>query len=113
MTNCPKKASKDADFVIVDEVEVMQDMHFLEALHPKGRPYYSLQYTNKVEQWFRALNCIQQPGVFIVTREKRAIPNFIKNVQTLDWNGKAAEAVEFVGGRPRTGAPKQNKFATG
>ena len=104
MTNCPKKASKDADFVIVDEVEVMQDMHFLEALHPKGRPYYSLQYTNKVEQWFHALNRIQQPGVFIVTREEKAVPNFIKNVQTLDWNGKVAEAIEFVDDIPHTKA---------
>ena len=99
-----KEGIKDADFIIVDEVEVMQDIHFLEAIHPKERPYYSLQYTNKVEKWFRALNRIRQPGVFIVTRKKRAIPNFIKNVQTLDWNGKDAEAVEFASGRSHAGA---------
>lgn len=102
--NLPKEGIKNTDFVIVDEVEVMQDMRFLETLHPNERPYYSAQYTNKVQQWFRALNRIQQTGVFVVTRKKRAIPNFIKNVQTLDWNGKTAEAIEFTDDHSHTRA---------
>ena len=86
---------KDVDFIIVDEVEVLQDLHFLETIHPEEKPYFSSGYIAKIKGWFNKLNNVQQPGVFIITREKESIQNFIRNVKTLDWNGMDAETIEF------------------
>lgn len=96
--NCDQlsvEATKSADVIVVDEVEVLQDLSFLETIHSKEKPYFSLQYVTKVKKWLRNLEYVQQPGVFIVTREKEAMQNFIQNVRTLDWNGKDAETIEF------------------
>jgi len=98
LANCdelPKKDGNDVDIFIVDEVEIIQDVPFLETLHTEQKPYFSPEYVTKVRHWFSILNRIQKPGVFIITRKKEAIENFVHNVKTLDWNGKNAEVVEF------------------
>ena len=102
--NCNRlsaETTKDADLVVVDEVEMLQDLNFLETIHPKEKPYFSPQYVYQTKKWFDNLNSISQLGVFIVTREKEVLQNFIQNVRTLDWNAKAAGVIEFVVPRPK------------
>lgn len=86
---------KDADFIIVDEVEIMQDKDFLQNIHFKENPYYSPKYLNKVKKWFNNLKYVGQPSIFIVTREKEAIKNLIKTVKILEWNNQKVRVVEF------------------
>lgn len=86
----------DIDTVIIDEVESFQDREYLEKLHPNESPYYSTEYLTKVANWHKALAEISLPGVFIISREKQAIPHFIKHVHSLDWNDKPAEVIEFT-----------------
>lgn len=93
----PKKGEVNVEVFIVDEVEIIQDTPFLEEIYTEQKPYFSPEYIAKVRQWFSALNRIQKPGVFVVTREKEVIENFVNNIKTLDWNGKNAEVIEFHG----------------
>lgn len=85
-----------ADVVVVDEAESLQDKSYLEALHPNESPYYSSEYLAKVARWHKILAAINVPGVYLVSREKQAVPNFTEHVHTLDWNGKPAEVIEFT-----------------
>lgn len=73
----------------------MQDKDFLHSIYPKENPYYSLKYLNKVKKWFDNLKYVRQPSIFIVTREKEAIKNFIKTIKTLDWSTQKVRAIEF------------------
>lgn len=85
-----------ADFVIVDEVELLQDHDFLQKLHPEDTPYYTSEYLAKVKKWQEKLNTLTVPGLFIVSREKGVIPYVLDNAHTLEWNNYPCEVIEFT-----------------
>ncbi|MBU1131071.1 hypothetical protein KJ840_02985 [Patescibacteria group bacterium] len=97
-SNCEKISAsrlKNADYIIVDEVETMQDLKFLETIYPQKKPYYSDSYKTKVKIWFKLLKSIKQPGIFVVTRKKQTIDYFLKNIITPDWHNKKVKVIEF------------------
>lgn len=98
VSNCDKIANlqPEGDFIIIDEVETLQDRQFLENLHPEKRPYYSHEYTAKVQKWNNQLGKINTPSVYIIARnEKLEINNFIENISRTDWNSQVVECLEF------------------
>lgn len=91
----PDFRSKD-DFIIIDEVESLQDRKFLEDLYSEEKPYYNLEYLANIQKWNDQLKKISIPSVYVITRnEKLEIDNFIKNISTTDWDGRKVECVEF------------------
>lgn len=83
------------DFVVVDEVESLQDRKFLEAQSPHEKPYYSEAYEAKVNCWFEKLKVISCPGIYVISRNKKAIPHFMKTVHSLDWKRDLVEVIDF------------------
>ena len=82
--------------VVVDEVEVLQDRAYLESTHPDERPYYSDDYVVKVKSWFDKLRNVQQPCVYIVTRNSTEdVKNFMEMIKKTDWDSRTIETVEF------------------
>lgn len=88
--------NKTADFVIVDEVELLQDYDFLQKLHPKDTPYYASEYLVKVNKWQEKLTTLTIPGLFIVSRERGVIPYVLEHVHTLEWNNSPCKVIEFT-----------------
>ncbi len=79
----------DTDVAIVDEVETLADKYFLELNNPKDKPYYSLEYLEKVKSWHEKLRVIQIPAVFILTRsKKKEIEYLVDSIKTTDWGVK-------------------------
>jgi len=85
-----------ADFVIVDEVELLQDYDFLQKLHPEDTPYYTSEYLALVAKWQKKLTTLTIPGLFIVSRERVAIPYVLEKVHTLEWNNSPCKVIEFT-----------------
>ena len=83
----PDRAITNVDYVIVDEVESMQDRDRLEKNHPSENPYYSNEYEKRVLGWFKKLRYVEQPGVFIVSRNDGDAPYFLETVKIIYWNG--------------------------
>lgn len=76
----------NTDIIIVDEVETLMDKGFLEQQHPKDKQYYSAEYLEKVKNWHNKLKLVQEPAVFILTRNKKEeIEYLIDNIKTTDW----------------------------
>ncbi|MFH1173491.1 MAG: hypothetical protein V1692_03090 [bacterium] len=86
---------KNADFIVVDEVETMRDRTFLQKAYPDEKPYYSHEYIIRVKKWFKNLERIKKPSIFIITREKKDINNFKKKIKTLEWGIKNFALIEF------------------
>ena len=89
--NMPK-----GDFVIIDEVESLQDKAYLEARHPEENPYYSQEYLNKIEKWSERLKEVNIPCIYIITRnEELEIDNFINTVSKADWDSREVRCFKF------------------
>jgi hypothetical protein len=97
LSNCNEFLSvpDNADIVIVDEVETLMDKDFLERQYPNEKPYYSAEYLKKVKNWHNKLKLIQEPSVFILTRNKKEeIEYLVNNVKMTDW-GAAVRCLVF------------------
>lgn len=85
----------NADVAIIDEAETLVDKDFLEQQYPNNRPYYSVEYLEKVKSWHSKLKTIKVPSVFILTRNgKDEIEYLIENIKTMDW-GTAVKCFVF------------------
>lgn len=75
-----------ADIFIVDEMETLLDMDFLEKRHPEDKPYYSPIYLEKVKQWHDKLKLFHSPCIFILTRNsKKDMDYILNNIHHTDW----------------------------
>lgn len=93
--NCDKAEKGDYNFLLVDEVESLQDINFLEE-ESNLQEYYPEDYLAKVYGWFENLKEIDVPGVFAISRNtEESILNFKKTVNSLDWNGQPAEVIIY------------------
>lgn len=88
--------SLKADIVIIDEVETLLDRKHLESQHPEEIPYYSEEYLSKIQQWHKKLKQIQQPCIYIVTRNSsKDIDYFLKMVKGTDWDNRKTINILF------------------
>jgi hypothetical protein len=84
------------DIVIVDEVEVLSDKKYLEEQHPDENPYYTDKYLKEVELWHEKLKQINQPCLYIVTRnELQEQTYFMDHVKSAEWNSKPVKVLLF------------------
>lgn len=87
---------------IVDEVETLSDINFLENRHKEKSPYYSSEYLEKVKRWHSKLQQLPMPGIFVITRNnKEDIDYLINNIHTTDW-GMPVKCI-YLGGQSRAG----------
>lgn len=96
--NCNQLPNSEisTDFIIVDEVESLQDQNFLENQHPEQNPYYAPDYLVKVQTWFKKLAYLKLPTVYIITRNSpEEIQNFMQTVKHTDWDNREVACLEF------------------
>ncbi|MFH1178102.1 MAG: hypothetical protein V1711_00025 [bacterium] len=91
------------EVAIIDEVETFQDKEFLEKNNTTEKPYYSKQYIQKVNGWFKKLNKIKVPSIYIVTRKnENEVKHFQKTIKATDWDNRKVEVMIFFRRTPKT-----------
>lgn len=98
--DCNHLASQDIPagaIVAIDEIETFVDREMLERLHPEERPYYLPSYIARVAHWHQKLLEINNPCVYILTRNDDAVIRYLtEHGITADWNGKNYPCLEFT-----------------
>lgn len=97
--NCDKLPDEPVktDYLIIDEIETLQDKEILEKLHPEEIPYYPREYIDKISNWFKKLSGHKQPCVYIITRnDHKSIEYLIKNVNKSDWDQRPINVINFI-----------------
>lgn len=90
--------STDASVVIIDEVETLLDLDYLEKKNPNKLPYYSEKYLMRIKNWHKKLKKIKQLCIYIVTRNSiDEIANF-KKIHKTDWDNRKIAVVSFERG---------------
>lgn len=93
----PKKG-----IAIIDEIETFQDKGFLEKNNTAEKPYYSKQYTQKINGWFKKLKGVKIPSIYLITRSnENEIKYFQKTIKTTDWDNRKVEVVVFSRRTPK------------
>ena len=86
----------EMDIFIIDEVETLLDRNFLELRSKSSESYYSVDYLKKVSLWIKKLKGINNPCIYILTRNSREeIDNIINTVKVMDW-GTEVQCFAFL-----------------
>lgn len=103
---------RNADIVLIDEVELAADAPIQERLYPEDAPaQWSRNYRRRVQGWMRAMARVRVPCVYIVTRNTPAERQWIAtHIRRAEWDGRTVSVVRFEAPVP-VGTPDQRARA--
>ncbi|MDP1718945.1 MAG: hypothetical protein Q8L24_00780 [bacterium] len=88
--------NKQGDIFIFDEAETLFDQSFLEELHPDKRPYYSIEYLDRVRGWYKLYAQFSGATLFVISRNNSAeVDNLVQNFKRADWDDRVIVTFKF------------------